>query len=378
MQYRDFGNTGKKISALGFGCMRLPEFERDGKWYIDEDKAIPMLRAAYEAGVNYFDTAVGYCHENSQYAVGKAIKPFRDKVMASTKIPMHLVKKPEDFRKVLEESLRRMDTSYIDFYHFHGINKGTFDDQIVPMKIMDEARKCIDEGLIKHISFSFHGNPDDMPYMIEKGEIISSVLLQYNLLDRSNEKAIDLLASKGIGVVVMGPVAGGRLSAPATILSEKLLDGKAIATSELAMRFVLGNKNVSCSLSGMGTMQMLTDNLKIAELEEPMTQAEWEKSREMVEQIRKFSDLYCTGCNYCIPACKKGINISHVFNAFTYHNVYGLTEHAKGMFNSIGHNEHHGKPVSDCINCGACSKKCPQNIDIPKKLKEVAELFAGL
>jgi len=383
MQYRKFGKTGKMISALGFGCMRLPEFEKDGKWYIDDEKAVPMLVKAYEEGVNYFDTAHFYCHDNSQYTVGKAIKKMkREDVMVSTKQPLHLVKETADYRKVLEEQLRRLDTPYIDFYHFHGINKGTMDGQILPMGLIKEAQKAIDEGLIKHMSFSFHGDPKDMQYMIEKGEIFSSVLLQYNLLDRANEDAIAYLAEKGVGVVVMGPVAGGRLAAPSS-LADRLLGDKNTETAELAVRFVLGNPNVSCALSGMGTMKMLDQNLTVGKMEVPMTAEDFDKAKQLMVDLKKFSDLYCTGCDYCKP-CPQGINISHIFNAFTHHNVYGMTSLGKDMYNQVlkGHKDGRGnlisELVSNCVECGQCESKCPQNIKIIEKLKEVDAVFAGL
>ena len=368
MKYRDFGNTGLKISQLGFGCMRLPEIEKDGKWYIDEDKAIPMLHRGYELGINYFDTAVGYCHENSQRAVGKAIKSFRDKILLSTKLPLWGDFKTSDFMRILNQSLERLDTPYIDFYHFHGINKGSFDDKIMPLGLMDEARKAIDQGLIKHISFSFHDNADNMQYIIDRGEIFSSVLFQYNLLDRSNEKAMEYAHSKGLGTVIMGPVAGGRLAAPSG-LSERLLGTKNEATPELAMRFVLGNPNVSCGLSGMTNMEMVEQNAKIGDLEVPMTEADWNKAIVMMDELKKFSDLYCTGCEYCMP-CPQGINIPYVFNCYTYHNVYGMTKLAKDMYSRVG-DDRHGSKVSECINCGACMEKCPQHIEIPEKLKVV-------
>ncbi|MHC1693826.1 MAG: aldo/keto reductase [Eubacteriales bacterium] len=373
MQYRDFGKTGQKISALGFGCMRLPEYEKDGKWYINEDKAIPMLRTAYERGVNYFDTAVMYCHDNSQYTVGRAVKPFRDKVMVSTKLPLHEVKKTSDFRRMLEQSLTRLDMPYIDFYHFHGIDKGAYDGVIKPLGLIDEARKAIDEGLIKHMSYSFHGDPADIPYITENCEIISSVLLQYNLLDRGNEEGIKYLASKNIGVVVMGPVAGGRLAAP-SLLAEKLTGEKDSSSYELAFKFVLGNKGVSCALSGMSTMEDLEKNLVVADLEEPMSEEDWQKSVEAMENIRRFSDLYCTGCNYCMP-CTSGINIPHVFSCHTYNSVYGIKGHAKWMYGAIGREDWAGADVSSCVDCGACLDKCPQHIDIPNKLREVSEEF---
>jgi len=392
MIYRDFGKTGKKISALGFGCMRLPEIkiaetspeedearkemcwyeaQKDDSWIVDEEKAIKLLKAAYDAGVNYFDTAHFYCHFKSQAALGKALKLMdRNKVMVATKIPHHEIHGTADFRRMLNLQLSLLDTEYIDFYHFHGINKKVFDEKIMGFGLKKEVEKALDEGLIKHISFSFHGDVNDIPYIVETFGIFSSALLQYNLLDRSHEESINYLADKGLGVVAMGPVAGGRLSMPSA-LSERLL-GKNISTPELAMRFVLGNENVSCSLSGMSDLEMLNSNLKVAEIDEPMTKDEFNKAILMMEELKKLSDLYCTGCNYCLP-CPKGIEIPKVFDAFTYHNVYGLSDEAKNMWKNVG-----GAPVSDCTNCGICSEKCPQNIDIPNKLKETSEILSTL
>ncbi|MCL2405991.1 MAG: aldo/keto reductase [Defluviitaleaceae bacterium] len=392
MIYRDFGKTGKKISALGFGCMRLPEIkiaemseeekkaregrswyenQRDDNWIVDEDKAIPMLKAAYDAGVNYFDTAMFYCHFKSQATLGKAVKQMdRDKVMIATKIPMDELNSTADFRRMLELQLKLLDMSYIDFYHLHGINKERFDEKIMGYGIKNEVQKALDEGLIKHISFSFHGDVKDVPYIVETFEMFSSALLQYNLLDRSNEKNIDYLAGKGIGVVAMGPIGGGRLSVPSE-LAGKLL-GKDISTPELALRFVLGNKNVSCAISGMGNMEMLEGNLNVANMEVPMTEEDFRKAAIMMEELKKLSDLYCTGCNYCLP-CPKDINIPHVFNAYTFHNVYGLSAQAKNMWNAK-----RGAPVTECTGCGVCNEKCPQFINVVEKLQEVAGVLSAL
>ncbi|MGI6203159.1 MAG: aldo/keto reductase [Eubacteriales bacterium] len=376
MKYRDFGKTGLKISQIGFGCMRLPEIERDGQRVVDEEKAIPMLRRGYELGINYFDTAVGYNNGQSQYVVGRALKPFRDKVMISTKLPLGMVNETDDFKRVLFQSLERIDTSYIDFYHFHGINKRDFDEKIVPLKLMDEARKAIDEGLIRHISFSFHDDPNNMKYIIDRGEIFASVLMQYNLLDRSNEEVLAYAHEKGLGTVIMGPVAGGRLAAP-SYLYEKLLGKKSGSTPELALRFVLGNKNVSCALSGMTTIEMVEENCRIGDEENPMSPEDWEKVTVMMEEIKKFSDLYCTGCAYCMP-CPQGIDIPYIFNCYTYYNVYGLKDHARQMYARVGREERGvGSPVSDCVECRECEDKCPQRIEISRRLKEVHEEMAS-
>lgn len=373
MIYRKFGSTGKEISSLGFGCMRLPEYEKDGQWFIDEEKAIPMLHHAYNNGVNYFDTAPYYLHKNSEATVGKAVKGFRDKVMLSTKIPLEEVHTADDYRKVLEKSLKKMDTDYIDFYHFWGINKGSFDNTIMGKNVIKEALKAKEEGLIRHISFSFHDKPESIKHIIDTAEVMETMLCQYNLLDRSNEEMIEYAASKGLGVVIMGPVGGGRLAAP-TDLYTKLTGKPSIATYELAFKFVLGNPNVSCALSGMQTMEMVEKNLAIAGEGKPLSTEEWRQLADAVEQLKKFSDLYCTGCEYCQP-CPMGIQIPRIFNMFTYHNVYGLTEHAKNELQRYINEG--GKTAKDCSDCGKCERKCPQHLEIRKQLKRVEEALTN-
>jgi predicted aldo/keto reductase-like oxidoreductase len=376
MKYRNYGNTGEMVSALGFGCMRLPETCINGKWYIDEEKALPMLFKAYESGINYFDSAPYYCNKNSEYAVGKALKTVRDKVKLTTKLPIEDVKKPSDMRRFIENSLKKMDTSYVDFYHFWGMNL----DKLKMAKVNDlfnEARKAKEEGLIRHLSFSFHDAPENMIEIINAGEgLFDSVLCQYNLLDRANEKSISYARKKGLGVAAMGPVAGGRLAAP-TELYKKLTGKESIATYELALRFVLGNDDINIALSGMQNMDMLEKNLAIANAETYMAKAEWDKVGMAMEEIKKFSELYCTGCNYCQP-CPSNIIIPKLFNMYTYHNVYGLTGVAKDEFEAYKKNPQNGALMDACIDCGLCEEKCPQHLKIREELKRVVNVLEAI
>ena len=377
MQYRKHGNTGIHISALGFGCMRLPEYEDEqGNWQVDQEKVTKMLLRAYDLGVNYFDTALYYCHNNSEIAVGKALAPIRDKVYISTKCPLGKVKSADDYEANLEESLRKLGTDYIDFYHFWAINKKQFDEIIVPLGLLERAKELKAKGKIRHISFSFHDTPEALKYILDNGSGLETVLLQYNLLDRANEEMIGYAAKKGLGVVVMGPVGGGRLAAP-TELSQKLGSGN-LHTYELALRFVLGNKNVCCALSGMQTVEMVEQNTAIASLPEPMSEAQWKRVGEALENLKKFSELYCTGCGYCQP-CPKGINIPKIFQAYTYHNVYGLSELAKKTYLNYVNNEiEPGATANDCIGCGKCEDRCPQKLQVRELLKLVDEKLTAL
>lgn len=376
MQYRPFGRTGEKISALGFGCMRFPELEvGENQWRIDEEKAIPMLRYAFEHGVNYFDTAPYYCHGNSEATVGRALHDVRDRVLLSTKCPMGECRETADFRRSLERSLRGMDVSYIDFYHFWSINRECFDGKIVGLGLLEEARRAKEEGLIRHISFSFHDKPDAIRHIIDtaqaRGVPMETMLCQYNLLDRSNEEMMSYAAEKGLGVVAMGPVGGGRLSAP-TDLYQKLTGKPAIATYELAFRFVLGHPGLSCALSGMQTLDMVRQNIAVASDGAALTEAEWKQLGESLEQLKKFSELYCTGCAYCQP-CPAGIDIPRIFELYTHYNVYGLREHAQRSMRDYV--EKGGKTLRDCKNCGFCERKCPQRLEIRRQLKRVETIL---
>lgn len=375
MNYRDFGKTGEKISALGFGCMRFPEYKKDEKNYVDLDKVDEMIDYAYKNGVNYFDTAPFYCNSNSEAALGHAIKGFRNEILISTKCPINKDMGPDGYRKFLEQSLTRLGTDHIDFYHFWGINRGSFNDIILPEGLLEAAAKAKEEGLIRHISFSFHDHPSAIKHIVdtaeERGVKMESMLCQYNLLDRSNEEMIKYVNEKGLGTVAMGPVGGGRLAAP-TDLYAKLTGKPSIATYELAFKFCLGNPNLNCALSGMQNLDMVQKNVNVSSDETAFSAEEWEQLGVAMEEVKKFSELYCTGCKYCQP-CPVDINIPRIFEIWTYYNVYGLKDHAKNMMRDYIH--HGGKTFADCKQCGLCEKKCPQHLEIRANLEKVCKIL---
>ena len=375
MNYRDFGKTGEKISALGFGCMRFPEYSEEEKFFVDQDKVDEMIAHAYQNGVNYFDTAPFYCHSNSEAALGHAVKNFRDKILLSTKCPLGDGISPDGYREHLERSLTRMGTDHIDFYHFWGIGRDDFDNIILKNGLLETAAKAKEEGLIRHISFSFHDDPSAIKYIIdtaeEHGVKMESILCQYNILDRSNEEMIRYANKKGLGTIAMGPVGGGRLAAP-TDLYAKLTGKPSIATYELAFKFCLGNPHLNCALSGMQDVDMITKNVAVASDETAFSAEEWEQLGEAMEQVKKFSELYCTGCKYC-QTCPVEIDIPRIFEMWTYYNVYGLKDHAKKMM--AKYIEKGGKTFADCKQCGLCEKKCPQHLEIRENLEKVCKVL---
>jgi len=367
--YKEFGNTGIKVSVLGFGAMRLPMLKNGAKMVIDDANAIPVIRRAFELGVNYIDTAPYYCEKLSEITVGKALKGWRDKVYVSTKNPIKDASGAH-FRERLENSLKKLDTGYIDFYHMWGISLDDFKTKVdIPGGPVDAAFKAKNEGLIKHISFSYHDKPENFAEIIDSG-YFESVLMQYNLLDRSNEKNIDYAKEKGLGVVIMGPVGGGRLGAPSPVIAN-LLKNKSKSSAETALRFVFANPNVDIALSGMNTIKMVEENAAIASINSHLTDDEHERILSMMDEHKKLAELFCTGCNYCQP-CPQGINIPYLFGLMNYHRVYGLTEYSKEEYKSASEGKTwiKTKNAESCVECGDCESKCPQSIQIIKQLKE--------
>lgn len=376
MQYTQFGKTGLMVSRLGFGCMRFPSREVDGKKVFDEEESIRMMHRAMELGVNYFDTAPGYCDTISEIIVGKGLKGKRDKVYLSTKYPSETAS-GDDLERRLNHSLKQLDTDYIDFYHFWGISLEKFEQRIdTPDGPMACALKMRDQGLIRHISFSFHDKPENMIEIIRRGQgVFASVLCQYNLLDRANEDAIAYAHEQGLGVTIMGPVGGGRLGAPSKVIQD-LLPGKVQSSAEMALRFVMNNKNVNIALSGMSAMSMVEENAAVASNMEPLSQEEEQRIHTMMEENRRLAELYCTGCNYCMP-CPKGINIPEIFKMMNYHRVYGLTQFAKDNYARIGKEEWmQFQNAAACVGCGACEKKCPQHLKIREQLRATHETLS--
>ena len=384
MQYVDFGKTGVSLSRLGMGCMRLPNYIKDDKTVYDEEKSIALIHRAIELGVNYFDSAPYYCDKLSEEILGKALKGGRrEKVYVSTKNPVEN-DSGDDYEKRLEASLKKLDISHIDFYHFWGISLDSFLNKVaVKDGPLDRAKKLKAQGLIKHISFSFHDRGagdrenENLTEILKKGEgIFESLLVQYNLLDRNKEGGIALAHNMGLGTAAMGPVGGGRLGAPSKAILD-MLPGKFRSTAELALRFVLANTNINVALSGISTMEQLEENAKVADNTAGLTDEELGRIDSMMKENARLAGLYCTGCKYCMP-CPAGLDIADIFTIMNYHRVYGITEFAKKSYAEIGKSPWKKyKNAAECTDCGACETKCPQNLPIREQLKETHRVLAG-
>jgi len=364
MQYRKFGKTPYYVSALGFGAMRLPVLP-DGN--VDLEKAAELIRYAIEHGVNFIDSHHFYHNGQSEQAIGMAIKGFpREKLIIQTKIGMYNNYTDKQCWELLEKALKKLNTDYIDFYLTHSLRWETYLKH--NRQFMEFTQKAMDQKLIRYRGFSVHDSLENMKKIINTGEF-SAMTVQYNLLYRESEEAIELAHQKGIGVVVMGPVGGGTFGYPGEeILS--WLNTKESSTAALALRFVLSNKNVDVAISGMSTLQQVKENIETVSNFVPLDKNDLKKLDEIFQSRKKLLDLYCTGCRYCMP-CPHNVNIPGNFHYYNIARVYGVVKRAFDGYNKMKLEER----ASSCVECGQCEEKCPQKIPIREKLKEVAKYF---
>lgn len=370
MEYREFGKTGTKVSILGFGAMRLPVYEGNGKNLVREEESLKMIIRSFELGTNYIDTAFPYCYEQSEAIVGKALKIWKNKnkqpsIYLATKLPTWKITKTSDFWFYLEKQLARLDVGCIDFYHIHSLNEDYFEEKIIKLNMEKEVQKAKDQKMIRHISFSFHDSPEVLKKIIDVG-FFETVLCQYNILDQSNSEAIEYAHSKGIGVAIMGPLGGGRIKDVEFFKQE--LGSKKGHVNELALKFVFSNKNISIALSGMESMEMVEENLKTANGAYMLTEKESAIINKFLSQKELGELIPCNNCKYCLP-CPSDVNIPKILKLMNYYTVTGLKANASWQYKDIVL-DNTSKLADSCTECGECEEKCPQGIKIVDKLKE--------
>jgi len=373
MEITELGKTGITAARLGFGAMRLPMVNIGGQDYVDINLATDVIRYGFEKGINYIDTGFLYCESESEIAVGRALKGWREDITVSTKATKFRMENPVDLRRMLEHQLAKLDIDYVDIYSFHGIGWENFHDIDKKTGWIKDMTKAQDEGLVKHIGFSFHDEPENMIKLIDLG-LFEMVTCQYNYFDQKNAESMAYAKEKGLGVVVMGPVGGGRLAVSPGFLSDT--DGLDTSSAAgLAIRFVLSNPNVNVAISGMNSFQMVDENIRAAEAG-PLSEAELSLLNQLLEKTKGLADLYCTGCGYCMP-CEQGVDIPARFEAMNYLKVYGFEEQARSLYRNVRKREGETEGEGICIECGDCEEKCPQNIEIIKQLKETEAAFAS-
>ena len=329
MLYRELGRTGLKVSQLGFGAMRLPMVGQGEEAKINRELSTPMIHRAIELGVTYFDTAIGYCNQDSQRALGEALKGKRETLVISTKNHYYGDSEKEWWTN-LENSLERLQTSYIDIYNHHGIGWKSYTDCVKP-RLSKWMQKAKDQKLIRHICSSFHDSAEAMRNIVDTS-YVEVMTVQYNMLDRGLEESIAYAHEKGVGVVVMGPVGGGRLGASSEVLATMIPNINRVP--ELALRFVLANPNVSVALSGMSEMAHVEENAAIASDPVALRPDHQAAILAHLDRLKEMAGLYCTGCNYCKP-CPNKVDIPGVFQRYNMGRVYGLWDHARQSYSHL-------------------------------------------
>ncbi|MCM8769296.1 MAG: aldo/keto reductase [Candidatus Omnitrophica bacterium] len=361
-----FGRTGYQVSRLGFGAMRLPT-RKNGQ--VDFDRAAGLIRDALKRGVNFIDTHHFYHNGESEEAIGQAITGFpRDKLILQTKIGMYNNYTEKQCWQLLEKALEKMRTEYIDFYLTHSLSwKHYLQFNRLFMKVTDRAMA---QGLIRFRGFSSHDRPENVKKFIRSGHF-STITVQYNLINREYKEVIDLAWEKGLGVVIMGPVAGGLLGSPEPGLIE-LLSEEAKHPAALALRFVLTNPHVHVALSGMSTLRQVRENVASVTTNQPLSPDEISQINLLIERRKKFLDLPCTGCGYCLP-CPHQVRIPFIFRQYNLAQVFGIPLKARKIYSRLKPEER----ASACVACRRCEKKCPQKIKIADRLEEIRAYFGS-
>jgi len=384
MQYRTLGRSNRRVSILGFGCMRLPILEDAGnatnfferQMAIDEEKALEMIDYAIEQGINYFDSAYLYHGGKSEVVLGKAMKNRREKVILATKSPLRMIETRDDFDRIMDEQLERLGTDYLDFYMLHGVNRQAWykGKELGVLDFLDTIKK---DGRAKYVGFSFH---DDVRIFKEIIEAYDWTIcqIQYNFFDehyQAGKEGLRYAASKGIGMVIMEPLRGGRLTEKIPEEVQRIWDStkQGWSPAEWGLRWVWNHPEVSVVLSGMSTIAQLKENIRIAKKVTPnsMSPEETEIISKVAAAYRQVLKLDCTGCAYCMP-CPYEVNIPVIFSLYNDYFMFKDLNICRIMYNVLMAPE---QIASNCVECGECEEKCPQKIEIMETLKEAHDLF---
>lgn len=371
MKYRKFGSMDRKVSALGFGCMRFPVVGDDSSM-IDESEATRMLSYAIDHGVNYLDTAYPYHGGSSERFLGRFLKGgYRDKVSLATKMPAWLIEANEDFDRYLDEQLERLQTDHIDFYLLHALNGKNW-VKIRDMGVLKWAEGAIADGRIGCLGFSFHDTYEVFEEIVDAYDGWAFCQIQYNYLDKeiqAGTKGLHYAASKGLAVVVMEPIRGGRLAN----LPKPVIDILNQATShrtpaDWALQWVWNQSEVSLVLSGMSTIEQVKENVASAGESGPSTLSEGDLATiaQALDKYRGLFPIPCTECRYCMP-CPNGVLIPENFDMYNRGVTPGVLEGIRTNYSGL---DESGR-ASVCIQCRECEDLCPQHILISEWMPRV-------
>ena len=376
MHYRN-DRYGNPLSVLGFGCMRFPQ--KMGR--IDMEETEKEILEAIHGGVNYFDTA--YIYPGSEAALGEILEKnnLRDQVNIATKLPHYLIKSRDGMDKLFAEELRRLRTDHVDYYLMHMLNDTATWERMKGLGIEEWIAEKKASGQVRQIGFSYHGNSEMFCKLVDAYDW-DFCQIQYNYMDEHSQagrKGLHHANAKGLPVVIMEPLRGGRLvnNLPAEV--HKIFANHTIqrTPAQWAFRWLWNQPEITVVLSGMNSMEMVRDNMQTASTVSVGELGAGEEAmlRSVVDAINSKMKVGCTGCGYCQP-CPKGVDIPGTFAAYNRrysdNKFTALKEYA--MCTALRSNS---TTASNCIGCGKCEKHCPQGIPIREKLKEAEKELEG-
>lgn len=378
MLYRKFNSLDKETSLLGMGVMRLPMDEQER---VKQQEAIELIRYAIDNGVNYIDTGFTYHGGMSERVLGMALKDgYREKVLVADKMPIWLCKAEEDLDRYFEKQLKRLDIDCIDMYLVHNIIPPNW-KKVQKYNVLEWIQKKKDEGLIKHIGFSFHGD-----YALFN-EVIDAFpwefcQIQLNYIDRNDQATLEGLEyarQKGIDVIVMEPLKGGRLTDKVPPSVQEIWDKAASSgavpadrsPAEWAFKWVCAQNGVSLVLSGMSSLEQVKNNIAIFSKEDiaQLSEGEIAVIDEVTAEYKAKIKYGCTGCEYCLP-CPQKLGIPSIIDYLNVWYAYDKNPSTKYEYETwmTAH-------ASDCVACGQCEEKCPQGLKIIDIMKDAAQEF---
>lgn len=380
MLYRKLGKTDCSVSILGFGCMRLPlrsgslrRIDRfDPAQSIDEEEAERMVRYAIEKGVNYFDTAYTYHSGKNELFLGRALKGDRERVLLATKLPPRQARRSEDFDRLLDEQLRKLDTHYLDVYLLHGLDRQRW-AEMKALRILDFLDRIRTDGRARFVGFSFHDEVRTFKEIVDAYDW-TLCQFQYNYFDESYQAGKEGLlyaASKGLGVVIMEPLRGGKLTDRIPREVQAVWDSaqEKRTPAEWALRWVWNHPEVSTVLSGMSAFPQIVENIELADRGKAHSLSNEELSliQRVKQTYNEMLTIDCTGCGYCMP-CPQGVNIPLNFNLFNDAFMFKDPETDMFLYSQVVPPE---QRAAQCAECGECEERCPQHLRIAEELKKV-------
>ena len=376
MNYRK-DRYGNDLSILGFGCMRLPM--KLGR--IDMEESEKQIITAIKSGVNYFDTA--YIYPGSEAALGEILEKngMRERVNIATKLPHYLIRSREGLDKLFAEELNRLRTDHVDYYLMHMLTDCAAWDRLKELGILEWLEEKKQSGAIRQVGFSYHGNTDAFCALLDAYDW-DFCMVQYNYMDehtQAGRRGVAYAHSKGLPVMIMEPLRGGKL---VNRLPQEAKDLFAAHSpqrtpAQWAFRWLWNQKEITCVLSGMNSMEMVMDNIQTASSASigEMTQADEEMLAQVVRAINSRMKVGCTGCGYCMP-CPKNVDIPGTFAAYnrrySENRFWAFVEYA--MCTALRKNP---TSASQCVGCGKCEAHCPQGIRIREELKNAQRELEG-